>query len=57
MTRILPLCLCLGILACATPPAHDVATQPIEPPGATRYHMAHGALVACTKTGFDTICR
>jgi hypothetical protein len=57
MTRILALCLSLDLLACATPPAHDVATQPIEQPGATRYHVAHGALIACTKTGFDTICR
>ena len=57
MTRLLALCLCLDLLACATPPATDVAGQPTEQPCATRYHMAHGALVACTTTGFDTICR
>jgi hypothetical protein len=58
MSRILMLCLCLGLLACSTPPAPDVAsTKPAEQPGATRYVMVHGALVACTRTGFDTICR
>ncbi len=57
MTRILTLCLCFGLLACTTPRTPDVAAQPTEQPGATRYFMAHGALVACTKTGFDTICR
>jgi hypothetical protein len=57
MTRLLTICLCFGLAACAASSAPDVASQPTEQPGATSYHMAHGALVGCTKTGFDIICR
>jgi hypothetical protein len=55
MIRIPILLLSLALAACAAP-TQEMADHP-NPTGATAYHTASGALIGCTRTGFDTICK
>jgi hypothetical protein len=42
----------LAVTACSEPAAIPQAER-----GAVHYHQAGGALLACTTSGFDTVCR
>jgi hypothetical protein len=54
-TLLLVLALPWTLAACAAP-TQEMADHP-SATGATAYHTVNGALIGCTRTGFDTICK